>query len=150
MRFPWLSISSLMLSFMAEFEQVQPKALPAPTKVVFSKDDMVEITGHYRCRGSDNGKNYSGVAVIVKKNDVYFVTWITGGTTTFGGMGVRTGNTLAVSWNLTIDTKGVIKGSNLYTIEPGKLIGRWVTIPSNGRAQREVLIFREKLDPEEE
>jgi hypothetical protein len=115
----------------------------------FKQKELVDISGYYACRGSEgSGKSYSGVAVISKKNDVYVVQWVVGVGAAFFGVGIRDGDTLACSWALPGD-KGVVRGANLYRIEPGpRLVGRWTALPGDGRIRTETLTFLKKLDEE--
>ncbi len=107
-----------------------------------------DIPGYYTCKGKEaGGKTYSGVAVISRKNDLYIVQWMIGTGATFTGVGIRQGNTLAVSWALPADKGIVIRGINLYKIEPGpRLVGRWASIPGPGVVQSETLTFLKRLE----
>ena len=114
----------------------------------FKPKEPADISGYYACRGTEgSGKNYSGVAVISKKNDVYVVQWVVGVGAAFFGVGIRDGDTLACSWALPGD-KGVVRGANLYRIETGRLVGRWTALPGDGRIRTETLTFLKKLDEE--
>ncbi len=114
-------------------------------------DEIVDIDGYYTCKGKEaGGKAYSGVCVIAKKNDVYLVSWMIGAGSSFTGIGVRNEKTLAVSWSMTTDRGGLVRGVNLYTIQSGgRLVGRWATLPGPGIAQQETLTFLKGLDEEE-
>lgn len=113
-------------------------------------DDMGEIGGYYTCKGVEvGGKTYTGVCVISKKGEVYLVSWMIGTGSTFTGLGIRQGNTLAVSWALPGD-RGMVRGVNLYTIQSGgRLSGRWATLPGPGMLQSETLSFLKALDDED-
>ena len=113
--------------------------------------EVGDISGYYTCKGQEaGGKNYSGVAVITKKNDVYLIQWVVGAGSTFTGIGVRQGTTFAASWAMTTE-KGVMRGVNLYKVESGpRLNGRWATLPGNGQMQNETLTFLKALEHEEE
>ncbi len=117
-----------------------------------TSDDMLDISGYYTCKGKEaSGKSYSGVTVITKRNDIYLIQWTIGSGASFSGVAIRQGNTLAASWAIAADKAGVIRGVNLYRIEPGpKLVGRWATVPGPGHAQSETLTFLKNLDDEEE
>ena len=106
-----------------------------------------DVTGYYSCQGEDgNGKRYKGVAMIVKKNDIYVVQWTVGVGSTFVGIGIRKGDTMAISWALPAE-KAVVRGVNLYKIAPGpRLTGHWATLPGDGFLQRETLTFLKKVD----
>jgi len=116
-----------------------------------AETEVGDLSGYYTCRGEEsNGKKYSGVAVVTKKNDVYLVQWMVGSGSTFTGVGVRQGTTFAASWAMTTE-KGVVRGINLYRIEAGpRMTGRWATLPGNGVVQTETLTFLKTLEPEEE
>jgi hypothetical protein len=109
----------------------------------------IEIDGYYTCKGIDNLKNYTGIAVITKKEEVYVVQWMVGMGAGFYGVGIRQGDTLAVSWALPGDVKGVVRGINMYHIEKGpRLVGEWATLPGRGTVNRETLTFLKRLDSE--
>jgi hypothetical protein len=92
------------------------------------------------------GKTYSGIAVIAKKGEVYLVTWMIGSGSAFSGLGIRQGNTLAVSWALAGE-RGMVRGVNLYRIESGpRLVGRWATLPGPGVLHSETLTFLKAID----
>lgn len=114
-------------------------------------ENVGEISGYYVCKGKEtSGKTYSGIAVISKQNDVYVVQWVVGAGSTFVGIGIRQGDTLAASWAIPGD-KGVVRGVNMYKIEPGpRLVGRWASMPGPGRLQDEILTFLRPLEPEDE
>jgi hypothetical protein len=111
---------------------------------------VAEISGYYVCKGQEAaGKNYSGVAVITKKADIYVVQWMVGTGSGFSGIGIRQGNNLAVSWTLQSE-RGTVRGVNLYRIETGpRLVGRWATLPGPGVMQSETLTFLKSLEDDE-
>jgi len=117
------------------------------TKEKDKGEQVGDITGYYSCRGEDaNGKQYTGITVILKKNDIYIVQWTVGLGSTFVGVGIRKGDTLAISWAMG-DEKRFIRGVNLYKIEPGpRLTGQWASLPGDGFVQSEALTFLKKLD----
>jgi hypothetical protein len=115
----------------------------------FREKEAGDISGYYACSGREGiGKNYSGVAVITKKNDVYLVQWVIGAGGAFFGVGIRQGDTLACSWAIPGD-KGVVRGVNLYRIEDTKtgprLIGRWAAFPGDGTMRSETLTFIKRI-----
>lgn len=129
-----------------------PGSVPASADVSKSIEPEVgDISGYYTCKGLElGGKTYSGIAVITKKNDVYLIQWVIGSGSTFTGLGLRQGNTLAASWAVQSE-RGLLRGVNLYRIEPGpRLVGRWTTLPGPGVHQSETLTFLKKLDTEED
>jgi hypothetical protein len=111
--------------------------------------EVVDIAGYYTCRGREaNGKPYTGIAVITKAKEIYVVQWTIGVGSTFVGVGIRQGNTLAVSWAQGAD-KGVVRGINLYRIEKGPMLnGRWATLPGDGTLKTETLTFLKRLGEE--
>lgn len=143
-----LMVCSLLSVCFTTSDRSQP-----PKKIIkiISEEEMIDISGYFTCKGREaSGKNYHGMAVIAKKNDVYTVTWVVGGASTFTGIGIRQGNTLAVSWAIPLE-KGTIKGVNLYRIDAGpRLTGSWATMPGNGLIQRETLVFLKNLESEED
>ncbi len=114
-----------------------------------TEPEVGDLSGYYICKGAETGgKNYSGVTVITKKNDVYLIQWVVGGSTFFG-IGIRQGNTLAASWAMPGD-KGVVRGVNLYKIEPGpRLSGRWASFPGPGYMQNETLSFLKPFEADD-
>jgi hypothetical protein len=120
-------------------------------KLTISPDNN-DISGYYTCKGTEvGGKSYSGITVITKKNDVYLVQWIIGSGSTFTGVGVRQGQTLAASWAMPSDKGQLIRGVNVYKIEPGpRLVGRWATIPGPGVQQHETLTYLKNLEAEKD
>lgn len=117
-----------------------------------STDEVGEITGYYTCKGQEmNGKSYTGICVISKQKEVYIVNWVIGSGSTFSGIGLRQGNNLAISWTLPNDRGGVIRGVNLYKIDPGpRLSGRWATMPGPGVMATETLSFLKAIEVEPE
>lgn len=111
---------------------------------------VVDISGYYICKGSEaSGKNYTGIAVIVRRGDVYVVTWVINASA-FTGIGVCHGDNFAVSWALQSD-KGLIKGVNSYKIERGPyLSGVWSTFPGQGARNKEVLVFLKSMEAEKD
>jgi hypothetical protein len=111
--------------------------------------EMIDIAGYYTCRGKEaSGKQYTGIAVITKANEIYIVQWTIGVGSTFMGVGIRQGNTLAVSWAQGTE-KGILRGINLYRIEKGPMLtGRWATLPGDGTLKTETLTFLKRLGDE--
>jgi hypothetical protein len=125
-----------------------PGASKFDAKVSISKEkDVGDITGYYACSGQEGlGKQYSGVAVIMKKNDIYLIQWTVGIGGSYYGVAIRQGDTLAASWALPGE-KGVVRGVNLYRIEPGpRLTGRWAAIPGDGSMRTETLTFLKRME----
>ena len=115
------------------------------------EDTVGDLSGFYTCKGKEvGGKNYSGVAIITKKNEIYVIQWMITGGSTFTGIAIRQGNTFTASWAIPGE-RGTIRGVNLYRVETGpRLSGRWATLPGPGYLQTETLTFLKKLDEEDE
>jgi hypothetical protein len=130
---------------------VRPDQPPVgKTEAKLAAKDVGDITGYYTCRGVDGkGGSYTGIAVISKLKEVYVVQWTIGVGSAFIGLGIRQGETLAVSWAMPGDKAGVVRGINLYRIEPGpRLSGQWATLPGNGMINTETLSLLKRLGQE--
>src|SRR5437763_1884598 len=93
----------ILLSSLALFNAGNPGTPPSKADVnkAIQSSEVGDISGYYVCKGVEaGGKAYSGVAVIVKKSDVYLVQWMVGSGSTFSGIAIRQGETLAASWAL--------------------------------------------------
>jgi hypothetical protein len=112
--------------------------------------EVGDLSGYYTCKGLEtSGKAYTGVVVLTKKNEIYLIQWNCGGSS-FVGVGIRQGNTLAASWTIPGDSKGMVRGVNMYRVESGpRLVGRWATLPGNGLLQSETLTFLKGMDEDE-
>ena len=146
-----LLCTALGLASPAEVAKVGKAAAKAD---VTAEQEVGDLSGFYQCKGQElGGKTYTGVCMLVKKNDVYLIQWMVTGGSTFTGIAIRQGNTLAASWAIPND-RGVVRGVNLYRIETSaagpRLTGRWTTMPGPGALQNEALTFLKKLDTEEE
>lgn len=142
----------LLLTSLAAFtvDSAGTPSTKADVQKAVQSSEVGDISGYYSCKGVEaGGKKYTGIAVILKKSDVYIVQWMVGGGSTFTGVAIRQGDTLAASWALPAD-RGIIRGVNVYRIESGpRLIGRWSSAPGPGVLQTETLTFLKKLDLEE-
>lgn len=131
-----------------------PQLSKTPPNLRQVEPDMADISGYYTCKGQEaGGKNYSGMVVLTKKNDVYLIQWVVGGGSTFNGIAIRQGTNLAASWSIPGE-RGIVRGVNLYRIESTssgpRLLGRWASIPGPGVQQNETLHFLKKLDDPED
>jgi hypothetical protein len=107
-----------------------------------------DLSGYYVCEGQEGpGKTYRGLAVITKKGDMYLMQWVMG-SVNFSGVAIRNDTILAASWAMAVGDKGtIVRGINMYRIEPGpRLIGRWAVSSSDGTIRTETLTFLKKLD----
>jgi hypothetical protein len=114
------------------------------------EQEVGDLSGYYHCKGVEiGGKNYSGVVVITKRNELYLVQWMVGSGSTFTGVGVRQGSTLSCSWALPAE-KGLIRGVNVYRVESGpRLVGRWASLPGPSVLQSETLTFMRALEEDD-
>ena len=124
-----------------------PKTRPA-------EKDQADLSGYYTCKGQEaGGKNYSGIVVLTKKNEVYLIQWVVGGGSNFSGIAIRQENNLAASWAISTE-RGLVRGANLYRVESTsngpRLVGRWSSVPGPGVQQNETLTFLKKLDTEDD
>lgn len=145
-----LNASLLLLSAVISLGPTRHDVARADVRLEKSIDrEMIDISGYYSCSGEDaQGTRYSGITIITKKNDVYLVQWTIGLGANFVGIGIRQGDTLAVSW-ATSGEKGLVRGVNLYRISAGpRLSGTWATLPGNGTTRTENLTFLRKLGEE--
>ena len=131
--------------------ELKPKAAPNLRQV---QPEMGDLSGYYICKGQEtSGKGYSGIVILNKKNDVYLISWVLGNGSSFTGIAIRQGNTMAGSWSIPTE-KGIVKGINLYRVESGstgpRLDGHWTSLPGSGAQQPETLTFLKKLEAEEE
>jgi hypothetical protein len=100
--------------------QAVPKAdLPA-----LPKADQADLAGVYICDGvSPSGSRYQGIVEIVKDHDTYRLVWSFDSAVAAVGLGIRSGEVLAV-----MHYSG-IPGVIAYRIEQGpRLVGAW-TVP---------------------
>jgi len=116
-----------------------------------SADDDSDISGYYTCKGKEaSGKTYSGIAVVTKQREVYVIQWMIGAGAAFTGLGVRQGPTLAVGWAIPGDKGAMVRGTNVYKVEPGpRLVGRWASIPGPGIVQQETLTFLKRVEDQD-
>ena len=141
------ALALLALSQSGRSQTDNPKATSAAKETKAAEES--DIDGYYVCKGIDNLKSYTGIAVITKKDEVYVVQWMVGMGAGFFGVGIRQGDTLAVSWAIPGDVKGVVRGINVYHIEKGpRLTGEWATLPGRGTVNRETLTFLKRTDSE--
>jgi hypothetical protein len=97
-------------------------------------EEAPEVVGTYSCQGTDStGAPYSGTAVIGKWGDAYFVRWKMGNRTVAIGVGLLTGNSLAVTYY------GNTTGVALYTIDDARLVGHWTQPGAHGAVFTETL-----------
>jgi hypothetical protein len=108
-------------------------------------EPLQDIEGIWSVKGKEpNGDEYSAVAVIHRKGDVYQVSWLLG-PSHIVGIGVRQGDHLSVAW--AIQKEGfILRGVNVYRIGPKTMTGTWATMPGPGQHGRESMTFVKGLD----
>ncbi len=82
----------LLLTSLAAFsaDSAGAPATKADVKKAVQSSEVGDISGYYSCRGVEaGGKKYNGIAVIIKKSDVYLIQWMVGGGSTFSGVAIR-------------------------------------------------------------
>lgn len=90
-----------------------------------------DISGVYQCDGlNGDGTRYAGYVVIAKHRDTYRVQWIFESRRGAAGIGIRDGDTLAVSY---------FGGLAMYKIEGAQLVGRWTVPDAEGQLSSETL-----------
>ena len=141
----------ILLVFVVLFIVAANRPEPRVAKIKperIATEDSSDISGYYTCKGKEaNGKTHSGIAVLTKQREVYVIQWMIGSGATFTGLGVRQGTTLAAGWAIPGDKGAMVRGTNLYKIEPGpKLVGRWASIPGPGIMQHETLTFLKRVE----
>ena len=101
-----------------------------------SADSGADLSGAYTCSGiNPDGSSYEGVVVeVVKVNDAYQLRWLADSEVIAVGMGIQTGDVLAVAY--LSGTPGVVA----YRIEQGdRLVGEWTVAGADGELFSETL-----------
>lgn len=95
-----------------------------------------DLSGVYRCEGKNpDGSDYHGVVQIAAIRDTYLVHWTLSDNVEVLGVGIRRGDTLAVSYF------GGTPGIVLYKNDGKRLIGEWTMGGTEG------VVFTETLTP---
>lgn len=98
-----------------------------------------DISGVYQCDGlNGDGSRYNGFVVIAKHRDTYRVQWIFESRRGAAGIGIREGDTLAVSY---------FGGLVIYRIDGAQLTGRWTVPDAEGVLSSETLKRVKELPP---
>jgi serine/threonine protein kinase len=90
----------------------------------------VGFAGGYTISSATNpGKTtgYTGAVSISEKNGAYPVEWSLANSESFSGIGIKSKGNLGVGWST-----GGIAGVVVYTVDGGKLSGRWTTTGVTG------------------
>jgi hypothetical protein len=119
----------------------EPKDPKLGDKIKEAVNTGKSLDGVYSIHGEDAKDAYTGVAILRKVGDGYFLVYTTFienengfSSSTYRGTGIRTGDTFAVSWG-----EGKDNGVTLYSVQAdGELHGRWV-LKAGGKAQTERL-----------
>jgi hypothetical protein len=97
--------------------------------------DPAGLAGVYECHGMGaDGRAYRGAVIIQPDGDRFFLQWIIAAQRSAVGLGIRNGDSLAVSF-FSADAGGVV----LYRIEGERLIGHWSAPLTDGRVFEETL-----------
>lgn len=80
------------------------------------------------------GGSYSGTVDIAPNGDTYNVKWALEGGASYGGVGMKRGNTLVVGWGAGEKSAGTV----IYELKNGKLDGKWAQ-PGGPQLGTEVL-----------
>lgn len=107
------------------------------------------LSGFYACEGHGaDGESYRGIVEIVRYHDAYRVRWAFSLVDTYTGIGVVSGNVLAVTYS------GRRHGIAAYIIggDGTRLVGTWTVAGAHGRVYSETLTklterVRERTDP---
>ncbi len=127
-------------------------AKAAPVRFLSPEDERpstveeLDISGYYKCEGDNpDGGKYRGVVKIEPNNKAYTLSWFLGGTDVSVGVGIRKGDTLAVSYACELP-QGVAVAVVVYEIEKGpKLTGQFTELGGDGTVRTETLTFVKKL-----
>lgn len=93
-----------------------------------------QITGVYYCEGTNgDGSPYHGLVTITRKGESYYLWWDLQPAATALGLGLREGDTLAVSYY------GHNTGVIVYRIQGNRLVGRWTVPGADGPPASETL-----------
>ena len=81
-----------------------------------------------------DGSQYQGIVEIVKQNDAFLLVWLSESEIVAVGIGIRSGNVLAVSYFA--EPPGVVA----YRVEEGnRLVGEWTVVGADGALFSETL-----------
>lgn len=95
------------------------------------------VAGSYTITSAANpggGGGYQGSVAITPTGDIYKVAWTIPNSPPYSGVAILEGSTLGVGWGM-----GAQYGVVVYTINGGKLSGKWATAGSGSTAGTEVI-----------
>src|SRR5262245_54497150 len=111
-------------------------ALVGPVNAVpEATTETTNLVGTYACEGTNpDGATYSGIVEIVRLKDTYLVRWTMPNDSQVVGVGIFSGNQLAVSYY------GGTPALVVYSVaEGGKLNGKWTAGGADGEVFSETL-----------
>lgn len=132
-RFVWMSLLVCLAPAASETRTF------APSDEKRAKAQELGIVGDYQAEGTlPNDRRYSARLTVRRKGEVYLLSWSAPGEgTSYSGVGLRDGNTLAASWILHGPTP--LTGVMLYKISEGpRLEAEWALHPTDGKIYKEV------------
>lgn len=81
------------------------------------------FSGVFAVSGSAGERAYRGELAIEKNGQAYKVMWKLDSGETYDGVGIATGDTLSVGWNI-----GETAGVAVYDFSKSPIVGKWSTI----------------------
>ena len=81
------------------------------------------FSGVFSVSGSARDRAYRGELTIEKNGQAYKVIWKIDSGETYAGVGIATGDTLSVGWNI-----GETAGVAVYDFSKSPIVGKWSTI----------------------
>jgi len=117
-------------------------ALLSPIAAWADETPNRDLTGVYACKGQNpDGSAYSGLVEIVKWQDTYLVRWTTSSTSQVVGIGILSGDILAVSYF------GGSPAIVVYSVTgDDRLDGKWTVGNGDGMLFSETLL-KMKVEP---
>ncbi|MCK6586119.1 MAG: hypothetical protein HUU21_26645 [Polyangiaceae bacterium] len=119
-------------------EQVSPAGAVEPSRGGGTATGAAgNVAGSYTITSAANpggGGGYQGSVSITPAGDIYKIAWTIPNSPPYSGVAILEGATLGVGWGM-----GAQYGVAVYTINGGKLTGRWATASSGTTAGTEVI-----------
>ena len=110
-------------------------ALVGPVYAVPDAPTEINLVGTYACEGTNpDGATYSGIVEIVRLKDTFLVRWTMPNDSQVVGVGIYSGNQLAVSYY------GGTPALVVYAVaQDGRLNGKWTAGGADGEVFTETL-----------
>ena len=110
-------------------------ALVGPVYAVPDAPTEINLVGTYACEGTNpDGATYSGIVEIVRLKDTFLVRWTMPNDSQVVGVGIFSGNQLAVSYY------GGTPALVVYAVaQDGRLNGKWTAGGADGEVFTETL-----------